>query len=302
MKSLYSSLLAAGVFALGASVLHASAVVNVPAFAANTLATTPADGTESAGPLSLGFTANFLGTDYSSVYVNSDGTETFSAPTSASSSGVLSGAIQAEFAPFLAGIDTSASGTITYGAGSYKGLAATAQAAFGVDYNNVGYDDGESNKTNTFQVILESRADIAAGDFDVYFNYNQVQWDTSDSAGGTNGVFDGNSLSQAARAGFTDGSGNAGEYYELPGSGVNSALLDGGPDSLVADTAPSANGANGANTWTLVNDGTAGSYLFEFRGPSATVVPLPPAIWSGLAMFGLLGAGALVANRRRARA
>jgi hypothetical protein len=302
MKSVYSSLLAAGVLALGASALQASAIVNNSAFTTNSLATTPADGTESAGPISLGFTANFLGTNYTSVYVNSDGTETFSAPTGASSSGALSNAIQAEFAPFLAGIDTSAIGSITYGNGTYKGLASTAQAAFGVDYNNVGYDDGESNKTNSFQVIMESRADIAAGDFDVYFNYNQIKWDTSDSAGGVNGLADSQSPSQPARTGFTDGSGNAGEFYELPGSGTAGALIDGGVDALSTGTAPSANGANGVNTWTLVNDGTAGSYLFEFRGPSATVVPLPAAVWSGMAMFGLLGAGALIASRRRARA
>jgi hypothetical protein len=302
MKSVYSSLFAFGILALGASILHASAVVNVPAFTANTLPTTAADGTQSAGPVSLGFTANFLGTNYTQVYVNSDGTETFSGPTGASSSGALSGAIQAEFAPFLAGIDTSASGSITYGTGLYQGLAASQQAAFGVDYDNVGYDSGHSNKTNTFQVIMESRADIAAGDFDVYFNYNQVKWDTSDSAGGVNGVADTESPSQPVRVGFTDGSGNSGEFYELPGSGIGGDLLDGGSLSLVTGLAPSASGANGVNTWQLVNDGTPGSYLFEFRGPSLTTVPLPSALWSGLGMLGLLGAASLVLSRRRARA
>jgi hypothetical protein len=305
MKWSYLSVLAVGVLALGASSLQASAVVNNSSFMLNTLPTGAPSSTHSA-LVSLGFDINMLGTTYPNAstdyYVNSDGTFTIGGPTSAVSSGPLSNSLLAEFAPFLAGIDTSNTGggaAITYGAGTYQGLAASGQPAFGVDYTKVGYDAYHIDKTNTFQIIVEDRADISAGDFDVYFNYNQVTWDTSDAAGGTDGVANG-SQSQPARAGFTDGSGTPGDYYELTGSGVPNALIDGGPDALTGST----------------NDGTLRSFLFEFRGNNVSfgaetiptppappsTVPLPSGFWSGLGMLGLLAAGSLVAKRRLARA
>ena len=63
-----------------------------------------------------------------------------------------------------------------------------------------------------------SRSDVAAGDFDIIFNYDQVQWDTSDSPG-------------AARAGYSNGNPGTPTSFELPGSATSGAFLDSNADT-----------------------------------------------------------------------
>jgi hypothetical protein len=80
-------------------------------------------------------------------------------------------------APFYADVDTSRTGTVNYGTGTYNGFS-----AFGITWNGVGYFPSGTNKTNTFQVILVSRPDLAVGDFDIIFNYGSIQWKTAPRA------------------------------------------------------------------------------------------------------------------------
>ena len=74
---------------------------------------------------------------------------------------------------------------------------------------------------NHFQVLLTDRSDVAAGDFDIEFNYDQIVWEagTTSSSGGDANCLGGN----PARAGFANGSGT---FQELAGSGVVSGFLD----------------------------------------------------------------------------
>lgn len=97
-----------------------------------------------------------------------------------------------------------------------------------VNWLNVGFFDSRTDLTNSFQLILIDRSDIARGAFDIEFNYDRIQFETGDASGGTNGLG-----GESAIVGFSNG---AGFFFELPGSGVNGAFLDGGPNALVDNT------------------------------------------------------------------
>ena len=87
-----------------------------------------------------------------------------------------------------------------------------------------------------------------------------------------------------AVAGYSNGSGNAGTYYQLPGSGVCGSLINGGSHALQNAT----------------NDGTPGQFLFEVRNGSVRPPPGVPEP-SPIALLGV-GIGLLTfAAARRGR-
>jgi hypothetical protein len=232
----------------------------------------PANDDGYTGFVSLGFDANFYGTTYTGLYVNNNGNVTFNGGYyNYTPWGLTSAGIPPMIAPFFADVDTRAGNVMTYGTGTYGG-----HNAFGVNWINVGYFYEHTDKLNTFQLVLIDRSDVAAGDFDIMFNYNQIQWETGDASDGSGGLG-----GYSAHVGYSNGSGVAGTYYEFPGSGVNGAFLDGGPDALISGT----------------NVGLAGRYLFEVRSGVVNVVPLPPTVL--LMDSGLLGLAGLGAWRKR---
>jgi hypothetical protein len=122
-------------------------------------------------------------------------------------------------APFFADVDTSSGGTVYYRTDTVDG-----HPAFAATWLNVGYFNQHTAPVDIFQVVLISRGEVALGAFDVEFNYGQLPWETGDGSGGTGGLG-----GTSARAGLSNGTGNANTYVELPGSGVNGALLDTNP-------------------------------------------------------------------------
>ena len=168
------------------------------------------------------------------LFVNNNGNVTFGAPLSAFTPFGLVDTQQAIIAPFFADVDTRGAGSGIVRFGTPPGRP----DLFVVDWISVGYFDQHDDKLNSFQLILQDLSavpDFAPGDFRIIFNYDRIQWETGDASGGTNGLG-----GSSARVGFSNGSGQPGTFFELPGSGENGALLDGGSRSLVRNRIPPA--------------------------------------------------------------
>lgn len=216
--------------------------------------TNPSSGGTCVGTaIPLGMTLNFLGVSFSQLYVNTNGNITFDAPLSTFTPFGLTAANREIIAPFFADVDTRnpASGFVTFGTGTFNG-----HNAFGVNWINVGYFDSHIDKTNSFQLLLVDRTDTGAGNFDIVFNYDNISWETGDASGGSGGLG-----GSTARVGFSNGSGLPGTSFELTGSDVDGALLNGGPNGLASHS---------------VNSNVLGQYIFEARnGAVITQVPEP---------------------------
>ncbi len=175
----------------------------------------------STGAVSLGFTVNFFGQNYTSLFINNNGNVTFDAPLSTFTPFSLTSTGRVIIAPFFADVDTRVGNVVTYGTGTVDG-----HLAFGVTWPGVGYFSEQTNKLNTFQVVLVDRSDTGPGNVDIEFNYGQIQWETGQASGGVNGLG-----GSSARVGFSNGTGQPGTFFELPGSGVNGAFLDSNPQT-----------------------------------------------------------------------
>ncbi|MEE4120357.1 MAG: nidogen-like domain-containing protein [Paracoccaceae bacterium] len=228
-------------------------------FDSNTLA---ANDDGSTGAVNIGFTVDFFGVNYSQLFVNNNGNVTFDTSLGTFTPFDLLSTSTPIIAPFFADVDTRVGNVVTYGTGTVNG-----RDAFGVNWIDVGYFSQNTDKLNSFQLVLTERFDTGPGNFDIEFNYEQIEWETGDFSGGTGGL-GGNS----ARVGYSNG---VSEALELTGSAVNGAFLDGGPNALISNS----------------NIGVDGRYLFTAREgtvqPSA--VPVPAALPLMLAGIGALG-------------
>jgi len=216
-------LIFAVIAAVGTANVDAALVAIRAGFNASSLA---ANDDSSTGLTSLGFSApvNFFGTIASSAYLNNNGNMTFTSPLRAYTPFNLPGATGIPIiAAFFADVDTRGAGSdlLRYGTGTVGG-----RDAFGMTWDGVGvgYYAGHVDRLNQFQLILTERFDTGVGNFDIEFNYDQIQWETGDASGGSGGLG-----GSSARIGYSGGSGVPGTFAQLPGSGVNGAFLDGGP-------------------------------------------------------------------------
>lgn len=234
--------------------------VVIPGFDSSTLHPND-DG--SSDRVSLPFEINFYGNLYDSLFVNNNGNVTFDRALSEYVPFALTSDIRTSIiAAFFADVDTRAPaqsdddppvppqfansiGTVTYGVGAFEG-----RTAFGVTYTDVGYFSSQWDKLNTFQLLLVDRSDLNPGDFDIVFNYEQIQWDE--------GEF---SLDDPAVVGFSNGSGQDGTYFQLDGSLVDDAFLDSSSTGLIHDSRGSD---------------VLGRYIFEIRGGFFERPPVPP--------------------------
>lgn len=237
--------------------------------------------------VSVGFELDFFGVTSSQVYVNNNGNITLDQALSTYTPFDLNATSQQIIAPFFADIDTRSAGSeVTYGTGTVDG-----RAAFGVNWIDVGYFSNQTdpNQLNDIQLVLIDRSDLGVGNFDFEFNFGDILWETG-NIGGTGG-FGGPS----ARSGYSNGTGDAGTFFEIEGSAVNGAFLNGGANELISGS----------------NIGVDGRYLFGARNgtvvvppvvtptptPTPTPSPVPLPASAVLLGFGLLGLGA--AGRRR---
>lgn len=255
---------------------NASAAV-VTGFDSNTLA---ANDDSSTGLVNIGFTVDFFGLDFSQLYVNNNGNVTFDSSLSSFTPFDLTSTGRQIIAPFFADVDTRRAGdAVTYGTGTYEG-----QDAFGVNWLDVDYFRSSVAHVNRnfFQLLLVDRSDIAAGDFDIIFNFDQILWETGTASGGDSNGLGGNS----ARSGFSNGTGVSGSFFELTGSAVNGAFLDGGSNALISNS---------------LNSNVDGRYIFNARNGNVIIDPNPIPEPVSLALFAL-GLAGFGAARKRVKA
>ncbi|RVT90527.1 hypothetical protein EOD43_17690 [Sphingomonas crocodyli] len=212
------------------------------------------------GATPLSFTANFFGTNFTNTFVSSNGYLTFNSGQSSYTPTGLGANYSGQpiIAAFFADVDVRGVGSapVTYGTGTYVG-----RNAFGATWNGVGYFSSRTDKLNNFQIILSDRADTGAGNFDIYLNYTNVQWETGNVNGGVNGL-GGNS----AAVGFNAGTGNqAGTFFELPGSRVPGSFINGGTSPLAQY---SANGVQGQVLFNVRN----GMVVTSDAGPATVTI------------------------------
>lgn len=211
----------------------------------------------STGLQNLGFSVCFYGPTFDRLFVNNNGNVTFDAPLTTYTPFSLSSTARKIIAPFFADVDTrgALSQLVTYGIDTVNG-----RPAFGVNWVNVGYFGSNDDLLNSFQLVLIDRSDTGAGNFDFELNYDRILWETGDASGGVNG-FGGS----PARAGYSNGTGAAGSFYEFAGSAVTRSLID-------------SNLTTGLIHGTLNAGGQLGRYVFSVRGCSVVGGPTSPPI------------------------
>ena len=275
-KHAFSRLIVGVALAISATVGYAGAIHDSGLFT-NVL---PANDDGSTGLVNLGFTANINSTNYTQTYVNNNGNITFNNPLGTfTPSAISGGGFGPIIAAFFADVDTRAAGSlpVTYGSTTLGGFN-----VFGVDYIHVGVYNSQPI-FNDFQMILTDRSDTGAGNFDIQFNYNTIVWEAGTASDAPAGGLGGTS----ALVGYwTSPTSN----FTLPGSLVNGALVNGGPNALISHS---------------LNSNILGQYNFQVRNgvvitpPPVDGVPEPETYAMLLAGLGLLG---FIARRRKQQA
>lgn len=166
---------------------------------------------------------NFFGHYYTGFYLNNNGSVTFNAATSSFTPSSITGSTSNPIiAAYWADIDTRGGAVSPTPGGTSTGTNLLwydldpVTHTFTATWDDVGYYNSQTNKLNAFQLsIHQINAD---GDFDITFRYENIDWTTGSSSGGSNGLG-----GTPARAGYS--AGNGVDYFELPQSGNQAALL-----------------------------------------------------------------------------
>jgi len=136
------------------------------------------------GPINLGFTFCFYGTNYTQIYINNNGNLSFGSAYSTYSPVGFPSSAYIMIAPFWGDVDTRAQGQTGTGLVWHK----LEPGRLTVIWDHVGYFSYHVDKLNTFQVIITDGYDplIGIGN-NVAFAYEEMTWTTGDASGGSNG-------------------------------------------------------------------------------------------------------------------
>jgi hypothetical protein len=205
------------------------------------------------GPINLGFTLNFFGTDYTQFWINNNGNISFGAGIAAYTPSGPTGADEPIISPFFADVDTrnSASGVVMLNTSIPNEIIVT--------WPGVGYYDENANLLDTFQLVLRGPGyTIPPGEGQIGFFYTTMQWETGDASGGTDG-FGGT----PAAVGFGDGVGDGEILQGSIMNGISGIVNDeyvwfNLNSSGVPVTAPPASGTPEPSSVALVFAGLAG--------------------------------------------
>ncbi|MBS4010497.1 MAG: hypothetical protein KGZ72_07050, partial [Roseovarius sp.] len=202
---------------------------------------------------------NFFGTVYQGLWINNNGSVTFTGPRGTFTPDVITGVSNnPNITPFFADVDTTGGVVAPTPGGNSQGTNLvhwdfnTLGDQLIVTWDDVGYYDSRTDLLNAFQLILTDRGN---GDFDIQFRYEDVNWTTGEASGGTNGLG-----GTVARAGYTSGTGVEGTFFELPQSGNQDEILS-------LDVIPGNTGLIGIWNFAVRNGGVVDS-----------IVPLLPPV------------------------
>lgn len=162
----------------------------------------------SSSQLALPFMVNFFGNNYNSFFINNNGNVTFEGRVSSFTPTPFPAANRPMIAPYWSDVDTRCNGCGNVYIGGLNDETVI------VTWNDVGhYWQDASNGTNNYQLVLRDRSGDTgvAGDFDVEFRYDRLEWTTGDASGGTDGHG-----GTPAQAGYDAGDGV--NFFTLPGS------------------------------------------------------------------------------------
>lgn len=230
-----------------ASAASAGAVQALPGCTASVL---DRNDDSSTAAVTLPFSIDFFGDEYTQLFVNNNGNVTFDGAQSTFTPFDFTISGIPMIAPFLADVDTRGigSGVVTYGTDTVDG-----KTAFCVNWVDVGYFSAQADKLNSFQLLLVQQG--IEGDFDIVINYDKVQWETGSASGGSGG-FGGT----PAAAGWANGDG---EHFDLrPGSFDSMALLDSNASTgLVHGMLGAGNTQPGRYVFEVRNAGVSGPVL-----------------------------------------
>ncbi|PKO60835.1 MAG: nidogen, partial [Betaproteobacteria bacterium HGW-Betaproteobacteria-17] len=175
------------------------------------------DGSSSSIPITSAFPngVGYFGSTYGAIYINVNGNITFTSQLSTYTPYAFPVSGTPMIAPWFADVDTRRSNgdanNIYYHFDTAgKRLIITWYA---VDYYSQSYAPG----TNTFQVVLTNRDNVAAGDFDVEFRFQNINWTTGSASGGSGGLG-----GTPAQVGFN--AGNGVDYASHPYSRTSSVV------------------------------------------------------------------------------
>ena len=135
------------------------------------------DGSTASLPLPFNFT--LYGTTYTSLFINNNGNISFGTAYSSFSSNPFPDANFVMVAPFWGDVDTRGIGEVYY---------KITPTAMYINWVDVGYFNSQTDKTNTFQLIITDGTDpvLPAGN-NIAFCYEDMQWTTGSASSGTNG-------------------------------------------------------------------------------------------------------------------
>lgn len=190
----------------------------------------------------------FFGQTFSGLYVNTNGSVTFAQPLASFTPFAITAGATAGLFAFFADVDTSTGpasvspgGTSTGANRVWYDVDATLDRVT-ITWDDVGYHSDGVDRTSAFQIILEDASAQdrrAAGDFNIMFRYENVNWTTGDDSGGEGGLG-----GTVARAGWT--AGVDGAFFELPQSGDQAGML-------ALESTPGNTGVPGVWWWEVAN-------------------------------------------------
>jgi len=201
------------------------------------------DGSSARKMLGTGFPhgINFFGETYDSLYINNNGNVTFNGRVGGYTPISFPVSAQPMIAPYWGDVDTRSS-NVPDPVQNNVYYSTVLANQFIVTWFYVGYYSVGTDKLNAFQLILTDRNDLAPGDFDVEFRYEQLEWTTGSASGGSGGLG-----GVPAQVGFD--AGDRTHFYKHP-------------DSMTAEV---------LNLINTSNVGEEGVWRFEVR--SGIIIP-----------------------------